>query len=287
MPVLGPSANANYPVLETILNLVRSLSNDAFAGNTNTAGEGQVLTDLYQATANFNPQVVNCFNSAIREMYRHMRNIKAKGLIRDNFILIGIPPVNGPLGVSFPDPTVQTYLSTGFFFDGTNMNTSFTLPADIMMPLKMWERQSGTTNPLVEMYEAQNGLDPANQSDELRDWEWREGRINFRGALIARDIRLKYFGFVQTFTPSNPVPANYFTSTQIPVIDCEEVVAFITLRNLAIGLNPAMITILDGKAEEALFDLKNQEVRRMQATDYRRREWDDFATGDALDEYSI
>src|SRR5271170_4267744 len=287
MPVVGSQTSQYYPALETILALVRSLANDSFAGSTNTPGEGQVLTDLYQATTSYNPQLLNCFNSAIREMYRKLRNVKAKALIRDNYILLGLPVVNGPLGASQPDPTVQTYLTFTYYFDGTNQNTSFTLPADLMMPLRVWDRQSGTTTVFVPLREARNGIDPANQTDELRVWEWREGRVNFPGALIQRDIRMKYLAFLPSFFPTNPVPADYFTTTQIPVFDCEEAVAYITLRNLTLGINPAVFPTLKALADEAIYDLRNEEVRRMQATDYERQAYSDNDTGSELDIYGV
>lgn len=287
MPVVGSSTSQNYPALETILSLIRSLANDSFAGNTNTPGEGQVLTDLYQTTTSYNPQLLNCFNAAIREMYRKLRNVKAKALIRDNYILTGLPVIDGPLGASVPDPTIQTYLNFTFYFDGSNQNQSFTLPADLMMPLRVWDRQSNTTDVFVPLQEARNGLDPANQTDELRIWEWREGRINFPGALIPRDIRIKYLAFLPAFFPSNPVPAGYFTTTQIPIFDCEEAVAWLTLRNLSTGINPAVLPTLKALADEAIADLRNEEVRRMQATNYSRQPWDDMDTGQELDIYGI
>lgn len=274
MPVVGSSTSQNFPTLESILNKIRAVANDSFAGNTSTPGEGQVLTDLYQATTSYNPQLLNCFNLAIGEMYRKLRTVKGKPLIRDNYILLNLPVVNGPLGASQPDPTVQTYLNFAFYFDGTNQNASFTLPADLLMPLRMWERQSGTVDVFTPMREAKNGLDPSNQQQELTFWEWREGRINFRGALILRDIRLKYLSFLPAFFPSNPVPAGYFLNTQIPVFDCDDVVVWLTLRNLSYGINPAMLQFLNEQAKEAIFDLRNEEVRRMQATSYERQAWD-------------
>ena len=288
MPVLPGTTSQNYPTLETILNLIRAMANDSFAGNTGTPGEGQVLTDLYQATQNYNPQLLACFNAAIREMYRKLRNVKAKALIRDNYILLNLPVVNGPLGPSLPDPTVQTFLDFSQYFDGTNRNASFTLPSDLMMPLKLWERQSNTTNVMSPMREAKNGLDAWNQLQELNIWEWREGRINFKGALLPRDIRIKYLAFLPSFFPSNPVPATgYFTTTQIPIFDCEETVAYLTLRNLSIGLNPAVLPTLKALADEAILDLRNEEVRRMQSTNYSRQPWDDSDSGEEFTQYGM
>ena len=280
MPVNPLNTSQNYPTLENILNLIRALANDAFAGNTGTPGEGQVLTDLYQASTGYNPQLLACFNAAIREMYRKLRNVKAKALIRDNYIVLNLPVLNGPLGPSLPDPTVQTFLTFGYYYDGSTQWPAYVLPSDLMMPLKLWERQSNTTNVLSPMREAKNAIDASNQLQEFNIWEWREGQINFRGALLPRDIRIKYLGFLPSFFPASsttqPVPTGYFQSTQIPVFDCEECVAWLTLRNLSMGINPAMLPILKSLADEAIYDLRNEEVRRMQGTDYSRQPWDDY-----------
>lgn len=287
MPVVGSATSSNYPSLETCLNLVRAMSNDSFAGNTGTPGEGQVLTDLYQATTSYNPQLLNCFNSAIREMYRKLRNVKAKALISDNYIVEGLPVIDGPLGSGIPDPTIQTYLTFEYYFDGTNQNTGYTLPPDLMMPLRMWERQSNTTNPFGVMSEAKDGLPSTNQNQQFGQWEWRQGRINFTGALIPRDIRLKYLAFLPAFFPVNPVPNGYFTNTQIPIFDCEECVALITMRNLSLGLNPNVSPTLKALADEAIYDLRNEEVRRMQATNYARQPWDDLDNSQELNAYGM
>ena len=287
MPVVGSTGSQNYPSLEGILNLIRSLANDAFAGSTNTPGEGQILTDFYPGTSNYNPQVLNCFNAAIREMYRKLRNVKAKALIRDNYDLENLPVVNGPLGQMTPDPTIQTYLTFAYYFDGLITYPSFTLPSDLLMPLRIWERQSNTTNIFTPLTEAKDGLYPGYQTDQLRQWEWREGRVNFNGATIQRDIRLKYLAFLPAFFPVNPTQATYFANTQIPVFDCEEVVAWGTLKNLSYGINPASYQICKAEHAEAIADLRNEEVRRMQATSYGRPAFDNGDPGNELNELGV
>lgn len=290
MPVAGGSTSQNYPTLESILGLVRAIANDAFAGATNTPGEGQILTDLYQGTSttNYNPQLLQCFNAAIREMYRSLRNVKAKALVRDNYVLENVPVVNGPLGASVPDPSVQTYLAFGGYFDGTNTTTSIALPSDMLMPLKLWERQSGTNDVFIPLREAPDGLDPVDQVDEFRVWEWRENQINFIGATIPRDIRIRYMGVLPTFFPTPPIASNYFTTTQIPILDCEESVAWLTLRNLSPGIGGAQaFALCDAQSKEQLQWLKNQEVRRMQGINYRRAAYSDSNTGEELDVYGI
>ena len=64
MPIIiqGP-----YPSVESVMNLARSIVNDAFAGATQTAGEGRVLTDNAAFTLPY-------LNSAIRKMAQVLRN---------------------------------------------------------------------------------------------------------------------------------------------------------------------------------------------------------------------
>ena len=73
MPIGGL---ANYPSLQVIANLVRSLVNDDKAGATGTPGEGQILT-------NSSVTLQNLMNSAIRDTYRDVRIMGQPTLIKD------------------------------------------------------------------------------------------------------------------------------------------------------------------------------------------------------------
>lgn len=271
MPVLQTNTSQYYPTLELILGLVRSLANDSFSGATSTPGEGQILTDLQGGAGTaYNPMLLNTFNSAIREMYRKLRNVGAPALIRDNFILTGLPVVHGPSGASVADPSVQCNLTFAGFFDGSNLNAGFTLPPDLTEPLMLWERQTGTATDFYPMVQPSNGLDPRNQHEYFRDWEWREGQINFVGCLNSQDLRIRYMAVLPTFFP-NPASANYFSSTQIPIFDCEEAVAYLTLKKIATALGSRQYPQIKSEADEAMFDLKTETVRRSQSKRFQRR----------------
>lgn len=278
-------AGPNYPALETITNMVRTILNDSFAGATSTPGEGQILTDQVPLTTTNNPMLLNALNSAIRTLYRKLRNVRTPTLIQDNYILTGLPVVNGPLGASVPDPSVQCYLDNSGFFDGSTNHATFLLPTDILMPLALYERLTGTTDTFIPMTEATNGLTPSDQVDRFVDFEWRIDKLFFRGALTSRDLRIRYAGvFPQFFTPSLS-----FTTTFIPIMDCEDAVAYITSVILAraLGANATIVTTLQGQADSALFDLRNEQVRRMQHQDWKRKGYDDSASASELDIYGI
>ena len=84
------SPQMSFPSLETVMNLARSLVNDTQAGLTGTPMEGQILTDNPLVS----PFTLQFLNSAIRQLYREMRNISDPQLIFDNIILIGLPIIH-------------------------------------------------------------------------------------------------------------------------------------------------------------------------------------------------
>ena len=284
MPPSGP----NIPSLETIANLVRAVCNDSFAGANNIPGEGIVLPDqLAGATppTTLNPLLLNHMNSSIRELYRKLRTVKSPTLIQDNYILENLPVVSGPLGPSQPDPTVQQWLSYNGFWDGSVLHTNLTLPQDLFKPLKLWERTSNTTDTFTQMNEVQDGLPPREQTGRLVQWEWRADRINFVGAVGNRDIRIRYEGtFPQFFSPQMD-----FRSTYVPIMDCQDFVAYRTAEKvtLALGGNPGVVAVLKQNADDAIMLLRNEEVRRMQRVTYHRRAYDDGDAGQELDVYGI
>lgn len=276
-------AGPNIPSLETVLNTVRALFNDSFAGATATPGEGQILTDQVPSTTTNNPYVLNCLNSAIRELYRRLRLHGSPTLIQDNYVLTGLPVIDGANGAGSPDPATQTYLNYAEYFDGTSAHTSLKLPADLLMPFRLWERESTTNDTFIPMTRAVDGLDPIDQVDRLVEWEWRNDVIYFHGATIPRDIRIRYQGvFPQFFTASLN-----FSTTYIPIMDCEDAVAYLTAKRIAVGLAPAALQALTIEAEAQVAQLKNEQVRNMQSQNFRRPAYDDADVSQDLDAYGI
>ena len=280
MPVpVGP----NYPSLESLMNTVRAICNDSFAGMTGTAGEGQILADVVPGTTVNNPFILNHLNSAIREVYRKLRNNSTPTLIQDNYILLNLDIISGPLGAGMPDPTIQTYLDNTGYFYGTTYDTTIALPKDLLLPLRLWERLSGTTDTFIPMHQAIDGLPPSWQTDRLENWEWRTDRLNFMGATTPRDIRIRYQGvFPQFFTASMQ-----FAATYVPIMDCEDAVAYLCAKRIAVALGSQAATSLGADAATHLYDLKNQQVRAMQQKHYVRRAFDDMDASGDLNEYGI
>jgi hypothetical protein len=249
--------------LETIMNLVRGLVNDTQAGLTGTPGEGQVFTDNPLVS----PWTQPFLNSAIRDVYRELRNVGQPTLIKDNVIILGLPVVNSPTnGVGGPDPTVQTVLSTIGYFDGVEQNPQYLLPADMIYPERLWERATGTNNPFLPMTQSTFGLPPRPQVPWLAEWEWRNDNINFCGATEQRDIRMRYYAQLPQFFSETLD----FSSTFVPIMDCQDAVAYKTAVMYARMLGSPGLADLIVESKDQMFKLKNANTRRMQSENFMR-----------------
>ena len=66
------------------------------------------------------------------------------------------------------------------------------LPSDLVEPISLGERLSGSSNEFDPMKELSFSNVTIQQNTTLRFWDWREENINFVGATTDRDILLRY-----------------------------------------------------------------------------------------------
>jgi len=258
-----PQNQAGNTSLETIMDLVRSIVNDAQAGATDTPGEGQIITD----NPAISPFTQPFLNSSIRELYRELRNVGQPTLIKDNILLTGITPFNSPTnGPGGLDPAVQVSIGFEGYFDGVEINSNIILPSDVIVIERVWERQSGTNDKFIPMGQAQFGLPSRFQTPRFREWEWRQDKIWMVGSTVTNDLRLRYWcALPQFFSPTLDLSATF-----VPIIDCTDAVAYKTAYKYATMLGMPGAAGLNELAKEQMFQLKQQHVRRSQAIDYHR-----------------
>jgi len=255
---MAPIGGANnYPSLESIANLVRSIINDDMPGATSTPGEGQILTDSSITLQNF-------MNSAIRETYRDVRIMGQPTLIRDNYILFSLPAINSSRGVGVMNPAVQVSLQNIGFFDGLQVNPNFTLPSDFLFPLEMWERSAGSNNPFGIMTQSHGALSPRNQTYALGDWEWRGDAIWMNGAVNPRDVRLRY---VAQF-PTLVFPTVDWNNTFVPIQDSQEAIADKIAVRYTSRLGGSQAQAAQMMADRSILRLRQQVTRIRQAINF-------------------
>jgi len=262
--------STNFPSLLEIADLVRSFVDDDKRGATGTAGEGQILTNNTSGTTL--PQSVtlqNFMNSAIREVRRDCGIMGQPTFIRDNYLLLGLPRVNSNLGVGVMNPATQQSLTFTGFFDGVDINPSFLLPADILQPLELWERLTGTVNPFSEMRQSSGSLRPRNQVNALIDWEWRGNSIWFNGAVQSRDVRIRYIGSLASLSASSID----WSATYVPIPDCQEAVADKIAVRYARRLGSPQVQDLTQQADRSMLRLRQTVVRARQRINNLRPEF--------------
>jgi len=121
--------------------------------------------------------------------------------------LIGLPvmPIVDPEGRMNIDDT-----GTHIIYPSGTGNVDYLipqLPVDLILPLKLWERQNNTSNFPVPMMQPNMGLYSMSQQTNLVDWEWKNDQIVTRGALQSEDMKLKYEKHLPILVaPTDPVP---------------------------------------------------------------------------------
>lgn len=257
MPVInifGP-----YPTYEQVMNLARAYVNDTMAGVTGASGEGQIFTDSAPMTLPF-------LRAVTAELYQEIGNTGGGVVIRDNYILSGLPAMQVTGGGNGPDPTVQVSISYEAYFNGWVNDSNYYLPPDMVAPLMLWERTAETNDDFGLMTEAQNGLQGTQQTTYQGAWEWRGDAIWMPGSLQAEDIRMRYAAQLWLLDIDD-IP--HLDSVRVPIADCENALALKMAANYGFARGSEQQATAEQKAQKAVRLLQNRYIRAQQAIDYR------------------
>lgn len=246
MPILASTA---YNTAEDVLNRVRTILNDS-----EVAG-GDIITD----TAPFSFDLINSgFERVQAELAAYgdeTFNIEAW--------LVGLPimPIVDPAGRMIIDDT-----GTNIIYPGNSPNNSFSqtpqLPTDLIVPLKLWERQTATTNFPDKMKQPNGGLINMEQQLFLVDWEWKTDGLRFRGALQSQDIRILYRKHLPKLAaPTDPVPIRGVLNAA----------AFHSAKIFADSRGGSITPSAKMTADEEMMLMKIELVRRRSRKQVRRR----------------
>ena len=181
MPVVPPVNLDPHENAYLVLNAVRARLNDKLP--TLQAYSGKILEETQATTQQM-------FNSAYR---RFQNELMDSGLEKfaDETVIYKVPTVT-----NF-DPASQCWMSFTQFFDGTNYQSYPVLPANLLIPLWMSERQNGVNLPFPpvnrpNMINALDGMTGTGKWIRNRYWEWRNETLYFPGATMLPDFRLRY-----------------------------------------------------------------------------------------------
>lgn len=256
------SAVTRYPNLQGMMDLFRSMVNDDGGGMDGPQG-GIIATNAAPFTLPF-------LNAAIRFVYRKLRNVGDPALILDNYLLQGIPALTGP------NPAVQVSLGFQSYFDGFLNHPQWTLPAGAMGVDAVWERPSGVNANFTRVAIAAGGLQPGQQGNLNRIYEWRGNALWMPGALQAVDLRLR----CKVALP--PILGNSlnFATTYVPVLDADDAIVDRMLVLYARRFSPEMVGVADASSKESMDELERSVVLQAQRQERQRGEFGTEAVGD-------
>jgi hypothetical protein len=231
-----------------------TVPNVAPASNA-TSGGGYVTPTVSAGDVFTDPVLIPFLNSGYRQLQYELANNGIETFIKDNVVFTLTPVVA-------VDPSVQVTLSDSGYNDGTNNYNPPQLPTDMLVPLRLWERQTGSTELWIPMQQRKDGLPGENQQQRLRYWEWRTDGLVFLGATQSEDIRVRYESFLPDVVQgTDPIQIRVAT----------DAVAYFTAGFACQSRGSPAAAQFESMGEEASRKMKVRGVRRQQHTMHRRK----------------
>lgn len=250
MPILPPNPQSPYDTVETVLNFARVIANDA---------EVSIDGDLL---ANTQPETLPFLNLAWREFQDMLVDNGVENRIEE-IILTNFSPCFAN------DPSAQPYIGYTESWDGTGFQKEPLLPGDMIEPLRLWQRQTGTDSAFVPMNPANDGLYSSFQYSYQQLWDWRNDRIYLNGANVFIDFRCRYSAYFNDFALN---PDDSFPSTaRVPVLRSAQALAYLLVGTFAGGRGSDYYAALLAKSEKCMAPLFNRTARKKQRVNHRRR----------------
>ena len=264
LPVTPPVASTTpYDLVNDVLNTARVRLNDALENTYPTSGK---LLDNNQFFT------LQATNQAWRNLQEFLAN-QGFTRLRREVVLQSIPPV------ATMDPATQASLSWIGYFNGVQTlgpesdPPAPLLPSDLIIPLVLWERTSGST---AQFYQPMrlfiDGLPTPPKLACNRCWEWREDAIFMPGSTTAVDIRVRYAAYLPDFVNEDGFGVQWYQQ-QVPIMRCQSALAWYLVAEVVngrtdIGIDPQ---IFISRAESDAKKIYNREAILKQRTNVRRQ----------------
>jgi len=255
MPVLDPIAAHPYDTVYKVLNAARVRLNDA------VSALGPVHGKLLGNNQTFTQELVN---TAWRKLQEYLANLGVSQF-RQEITLYQLPPAGSS------DPSAESKLDWWNFFDGANLFTQPVLPADLVFPVKLWERQSGSNSGFALMENILDGLPSVVKSGRNRYWEWRADSIYLPGSLASMDLRIAYTRDLGDFADNYPYPGFQWFQQPVPLMRALDSFAYFICAEAADAREGLDGALFRQKGESAARIFMNRDISRTQRVNVRRR----------------
>lgn len=254
MPIAPQNEVKPYATVGEVLQLARVIVNDAFGPN---GLDGDLLS-------NDQPTTKVLLNSAWDQVQEELVDSGVETFTKE-IIFPSLPPVTQV------DPSVSIYISWDGYFDGTNFIPNAdgvpTMPFDMIQPLKAWERPTGSGSAFSEVVPTDGGLPEGWQTDKLRWFEWRDDRMNFKGATQAIDLKLRYAAYRQELWAGGEPDDNEL----IPLMRSKRAMAYLIGSEFARPRGAQIADNLYAMAESEIAKIARRTAQRKSFISYRRQ----------------
>lgn len=239
-----------YPKAELVLQNARAMCNDAALSIA-----GSVLADNQ-------PYVF----PMLEERYEYLQDrLMSEGV--NTFSKYGY--CLGLLPSALPgDPTTQVQLSYLGYFDGVNQYgpdtdpIGPTLPDDLLQPLEIWERQSGSVDFWTPVVQAADAIGQRAVNSKLCIFDYENDILFFQGATFTNDIKLKYICYAPMLTDPD---------SQVMVIRCIPALAALMAEAAAKSRGGTeAAAMFKQQAEEAIKMIVSRTARKEQYASFNR-----------------
>lgn len=243
---------AAFDSAEYVLNQTRAISNDVMESNA-----GDILTDDWAPTWTY-------LNIAQRMCQEYLSTNGVETNLSE-VVLSNLTPVQNS------DPATQVWLSQSGYFDGADNHATPALPANMILPLRVWTRFAGTQNPFVQVTPAQDGIDGfALQTPSPEVYDWRANLIVFPGFTQAADLRIRFVAYFQDLTgPTSVVPYSRMSVA----------LAYMTAYVFASARGDQQAAVLKQDAYDQLDSIISSSIRKRQRRGVSRRPYGGFSRG--------
>lgn len=253
MPVIGVATPPPYDTVDSILNTTRTRINDAIV-----ALGGEVLTDTQPFTQEMS-------NTGWRKLQSFLAN-KGMSRFRKRCVLSAFPVVGTQ------DPASETLLNWSWFYDGVSYfypPETQVLPQDLIQPLTIGERITGTNATFTPMSMATDGQLPDWRKRGWNGWwDWRDDGLYMPGSRYSMDLQIWYSAYLPDFITIGNLP---WYQQPVPIMRCKSALANYIAAEFAAPRGDMDAATFIAQAEQDARLNFNVDVRPKQRVNVSRR----------------
>ena len=241
-----------YDTLDSVLNSARVRMDDAIQ----SIG-GDILTDEQPFTQEMS-------NDGWRRMQSFLANLGYSRL-KKPLLLTGMPVVANL------DPAIWCSLDWQYYFDGVSYwapPVITVLPSDLILPLRVSERVTGSQSNWSPMAMAKDQLPAIKKTVYNGWWLWENDTLYLPGSIYPMDLRFEYAAFLPDFVTAGTVQ---WYQQPVPIMRCKNALSYYICAEAAGARNDMDADPFILKAEQEARLIFNQEVSQKQRVPTQRR----------------